>query len=161
MVGALARRVAAIVATGASGGRGKRAVIGLGAGPAAGGLVATLASRRGGNVTAGLAAGNRAVVATGATCAHRHIGVELCRRPTGVALVASRAVGAGRDMVGALARRVAAIVATGASGGAREGAVVRLGTGPARGGFVAAFAGGRGRQMRRRLACSRGAGVAT
>ena len=105
-------------------------MIGLGAGPAAGGLVATLASRRGGNVTAGLAAGNRAVVATGATCAHRHIGVELGWRPTGVTLVASRAVGAGRDMVGALARRVAAIVATGASGGRGKRAVIGLGAFP-------------------------------
>ena len=87
--------------------------------------------------------------------------MELRWCPTGVALVTACAIGRGTDVIRPLARGVTTVVTTGASGGAREGAVVRLGTGPARGGFVAAFAGGRGRQMRRRLACSRGAGVAT
>ena len=63
MVGALARRVAAVVTTGADGGTREGAVISLGAGPATDGLVATLASGRRGNVAAVLAAGNGAVVA--------------------------------------------------------------------------------------------------
>ena len=64
VVGVLAGGIGTVVATGARGSRGKRAVISLGARPTTGGLVATLASRCGREVTVVLAAGDRAVVAT-------------------------------------------------------------------------------------------------
>ena len=95
VIGGLAGGTAAVVTAGADGGRRECAVIGLGAGPDGGGFVAGLASRRGCNVAAGLASRCRTVMTAGATRDHRHIGVELGRRPTGVALMASRAVGAG------------------------------------------------------------------
>ena len=95
VIGGLAGGTAAIVATGADGGRRECAVIGLGAGPDGGGFVATLASSRRRNMAVGLASRCRTVMTAGATRDHRHIGMELGRRPTGVALMASRAVGAG------------------------------------------------------------------
>ena len=87
-------------------------MISLGAGPDGGGLVAGLASGRGGNVTACFASRRRTVMAAGATRDHRHIGMELGRRPTGVALVAGRAVGSRRNVTGGLAGGAAAVVAT-------------------------------------------------
>ena len=142
VVRCLAGGIAAVVTTGANGGAREGAVIGLGAGPATGGLVATLASRCGREVTVVLAAGDRAIVAAGATCGHRHIGVELGRCPGRVTLVAGGAVGCGTDMGGALASGVAAVVTAGANGGARKGAVIRLRTSPNSGRFMAALAPG-------------------
>ena len=58
------------------------------------------------------AAGNGSVVASRTTRAHAHIGVQLGRCPTGVALVATRAVRTRRYMVDALAGCVASVVTT-------------------------------------------------
>ena len=55
--GRLAGGVAAVMATGAVGGRGEGAVIGLGPTPGGGRFVATLATGRGGNVVTRLAGG--------------------------------------------------------------------------------------------------------
>ena len=152
----LARRTAAIVATGAVGSRGKGTVIRLGAFPFAGRLVATFAARRGGQMATVLATCNRPVVTTRTTRAHSHIGMQLGRRPTGVALVTGRAIGCGGYMTRPLARRTAAIVATGAVGSRGKGTVIRLGAFPFAGRLVATFAARRGGQMATVLAtCNR------
>ena len=81
---------------------------------------------------------------TGATCDHRHIGVELGWCPTGVALMAGRAVGSRRNVTGGLAGGAAAVVATCADSRCRKGAVISLGAGPDGGGLVAGLASGGG-----------------
>ena len=95
----LASGSTSVVATGAHGGRCKQTVVGLGAQPGAGGLVAALANRL------AVVNGSRRAAAQTVTGAHmagrtlggqRHIVVELAWYPAGVArLVAAVAVGDG------------------------------------------------------------------
>ena len=122
-------------------------MISLGTGPGGGGFVTTLAGRGGRNVTAVLAARNRAVMAACTTGGYRHIGMKLGRCPTGIALVAGRAVGRRCDMVGGLASRIASVMACGAGGGRCKRAVIRFGARPTTGGFVATLAGRGGRNV--------------
>lgn len=97
MVRNLSTRGTAIVATGAIGGTVEQAVVGFGAQPRAGGLVAALAHRLAvvdGRGRTCCRTKVRAHVAAGALGRYRHIGMELARIPAGVAtLVAAVAVG--------------------------------------------------------------------
>ena len=86
--------------------------------------------------------------------------MELGWRPGRVALVAGRAIGRGRHMVRVLAGGVGAVVATRANSCARESAVIRFGTCPDRGRFMATLAGCSGRQVCRRFARSIGSVMA-
>ena len=144
VVGALARRTAAVVAAGAGSSRAKGAVVGLGATPGGVGLVAAFTTGCSRQMAAVLVTCNLAVMAARTSRAHAHIGVEFGRRPAGVALVAGRAVGTGADMVGALASGLGPVVTTGTGGRTAERAVIRLRARPASGGLVATLATGRG-----------------
>ena len=75
----------------AVGGDREGAVVSLGASPCRGRLVACLTAGRGYQVTTGLASGCHPVVAIGTPRHHRHVGMELGRRPAGEALVAGAA----------------------------------------------------------------------
>ena len=78
----------------------------------------------------------------------RYAAMKPRRQPACVtALVTSYAIGRSRNMRRALAGGIAAVVAARAIGGAGEGAVVCLGSGPDRGRFVAALAVCCGGQM--------------
>ena len=85
-------------------------MIGLGAGPGGGALVAGFASRRGSKVAGVLARGHGAVVAARTAGCNRDIGVVLGRCPGCVALVASRAIGGRAHVVGGLARGVGSVM---------------------------------------------------
>ena len=75
----LAGSLGAVMAADAVGGTAEGAVIRFSPGPVAGRLMAALAAGRRGQMVIGLAGRGRAVVATGASGGHRHIGVELGR----------------------------------------------------------------------------------
>ena len=94
-----------------------------------------------------LARRNLAVVATRTTRAHRHVRMQLGRRPRCVALVAGRAIGRGCHVVGILASGCATVVTAGAIGGRCERAVVGLGAFPLAGRTMATFTAGCGRQV--------------
>ena len=104
MVGIFARGVGAVVATGAIGGHGKGAVIGLGTGPGSGRFVTGLATGRSREVVTALARGAGAVVAAGASRHYRDIGVQLGRCPGREALMAGATGRGGRQVSGRLAR---------------------------------------------------------
>jgi len=162
----------AIVATGAIGGTVEQAVVGFGAQPGAGGLMAALTHRLA-VVDSGGGTRRRAKVAAqvaaGALGRDRHIGMELPRIPAGVApLVAAIAVGDRhttegfvRNVVGrgAAGGREAAGVAGRTLVGHRSLRMVPPGRLPACGG-VATDAVGAGRKVRGRLARGRTAVVA-
>ena len=80
-----------------SGGRCKRAVIRFGARPTTGGFVATLAGRGGRNVTAVLAARNRAVMAADAAAQHLRM-IEMHVRAERVGVMAGCTIICGWDM---------------------------------------------------------------
>ena len=103
----------------------------------------------------GLATSHCAVVAIRTTRAYRDVGMELGRRPAGVALVAGCATGRGVDVVGTLAGTFDTIVAAGAVGRCVESAVISLGAAPACIGLVTTFATRRGGQVADRLASRR------
>ena len=161
MIDALASSVASVVTTGAGRGRRECTVVSLGAFPFAAGLVATLASSRGAEVVAALAAGNRTVVASRTTCAHRHIGMKLGWRPSRITLVAGRAIGTGTDVIAAFSSGLSPVVTTGAGCRTAERAVIGLRARPTSDGLVATLATCRGRNVGRRLACRYGAVVTT
>ena len=114
--------------------------------PVAGGFVAGLTNRRS-TVRGGIGLGRQSIgrcrMAACATCCKRHVSVKFGRQPRGI-LVAGTAIRCCGDMVALLARCTGSIVAARTIGGAGEGAVVCLGSGPDRGRFVAALATRRG-----------------
>ena len=117
VIGPFAGGLGPVVTTGAGGRTAERVVIGLRAGPAGGGLVATFATGGGRNVGRRLACRYGAVVTTRAARGNRHIDMELGRQPaTRCVLVAGRAIGAGADVICILAGCLAAIVTTRAHG---------------------------------------------
>ena len=128
VVSILAGGVGTVMTTGAIGRRVQRAVIGFGAGPDGGRLMATLATCGGCQMRGRLRRRHGAVVASGTPCAHGHIGMQLGRQPTARStLVAACAVGRAGNMIGVLAGGLCAIVAVRTNGCRGKARMVHLG----------------------------------